>query len=731
MSTANPRRRNQHFMGYVYMIGATLLSLVGPLFILALPDTITSGSLRFEHLVQIGRLVGALTISPVQLIAMSWIKKTESYERTFDSPHIYSDLEKNELRILILEAGPPGSEISCRLLVCRHEDRLPYDALSYAWGDPTNVMLITCNDQSLRIPANLYVALQFLRHRTDDRILWVDALCINQKNKTERGHQVEKMSRIFSEANRTLVWLGNPGGRACSEAFNLLKTYNFEIMARGTFTHSGNLETSGLDFSRSRKESLLTKDWRPLVPILELPWFRRLWVIQEVVCAKRIVVLGGHERTSWDSLAKAVVELSRSGLLEGSLTEKGVRGARAVVDMDEIRNTTRQGNPPDLLSLLLQTSAAESLDIRDKVYGVLSLAGDYDPIRDGTFLKPDYFIPPQELYTKVARWCLEKANLDIVLSCATTSEQSDWPSWVPDWGNIDNSFPFSRYLDNPRHEIPWNATNVGRPCGLSTSDRVPPMVVEGNKLVLHGICVDHISELSPPFRLHHTGRPRTLEAHSSASKDNLNWLAECFEMASRTARQIEGEHERWRVSYDVKRRLGIIMTASLTGDGCIVSDLYTKWFDDYVSWLKTDYQQWIKNCQEHPERFPDIDWKWHAEDDGKAYILPENLYNESVAAIESSISMWASRRRFGITQTGRMVLVPQHTVEGDLIVLVQGCRLPYVFRSCGGDQEGMYRVVGEAFVEDMMNGDFFKFISQESKTEKTQEERIFQEFLVG
>lgn len=44
---------------------------------------------------------------------------------------------------------------------------------------------------------NLEVALQQLRHAERERILWVDALCINQENDLEKSEQVRPMGRIY------------------------------------------------------------------------------------------------------------------------------------------------------------------------------------------------------------------------------------------------------------------------------------------------------------------------------------------------------------------------------------------------------------------------------------------------------------------------------------------------------------------------------------------------------
>jgi hypothetical protein len=84
-----------------------------------------------------------------------------------------------------------------------------YEALSYVWGgfdDPPQSVYV--NGQLLHITTNLYAALLHLRDRTFERIIWVDSICINQNDKEEKSRQIQLMARIYGEANRVIVYLG-------------------------------------------------------------------------------------------------------------------------------------------------------------------------------------------------------------------------------------------------------------------------------------------------------------------------------------------------------------------------------------------------------------------------------------------------------------------------------------------------------------------------------------------
>ena len=78
-----------------------------------------------------------------------------------------------------------------------------YVALSYVWGDPNKTREIFVNGKSVQVTKNLESALRILRDKLPVRLgvrLWVDALCINQKDVKERNAQVQRMLDIYEKA---------------------------------------------------------------------------------------------------------------------------------------------------------------------------------------------------------------------------------------------------------------------------------------------------------------------------------------------------------------------------------------------------------------------------------------------------------------------------------------------------------------------------------------------------
>jgi hypothetical protein len=119
----------------------------------------------------------------------------------------FSDHDR-QIRLLTLLPGMQDELIRCNLqrVKIEHIDR--YEALSYAWGNSMFPHTISVNGLSFNIGENLFKALNHLRLPDSARVLWIDAIYINQSNISERNHQVQQMADIYSRAHQVLVWLG-------------------------------------------------------------------------------------------------------------------------------------------------------------------------------------------------------------------------------------------------------------------------------------------------------------------------------------------------------------------------------------------------------------------------------------------------------------------------------------------------------------------------------------------
>src|SRR4051812_35088652 len=121
-----------------------------------------------------------------------------NYPLNHCDPHRYRSMaysytpmaDENSIRLLHLEPGSDGTPLKASLSIHDLDRQFSYDALSYVWGTPDLNKSHSINEQELRITHNLHIILCYLRYPERVRILWIDAICINQQDGTEKGPQV-------------------------------------------------------------------------------------------------------------------------------------------------------------------------------------------------------------------------------------------------------------------------------------------------------------------------------------------------------------------------------------------------------------------------------------------------------------------------------------------------------------------------------------------------------------
>ncbi|KAH7327451.1 heterokaryon incompatibility protein-domain-containing protein [Rhexocercosporidium sp. MPI-PUGE-AT-0058] len=116
--------------------------------------------------------------------------------------------DESSIRLLYLQPGRFDDDIHLKVKVVSLDDPPPYRALSYVWGPPPHESSIFCHGKELLVSESCVAALRHLRGKYTVKILWIDAICIDQSSLEERGHQVKLMGDVYSNAQRTWIWLG-------------------------------------------------------------------------------------------------------------------------------------------------------------------------------------------------------------------------------------------------------------------------------------------------------------------------------------------------------------------------------------------------------------------------------------------------------------------------------------------------------------------------------------------
>jgi len=210
---------------------------------------------------------------------------------------LYTPIKPWQTRLLCLQPGEYGDELHAQLLVANimegdglvlkdRDERVEYLALSYYWGPRSFRRPLNVSKHDYPIPENLFCALQRVRSWSQALYIWVDAVCINQHDVDERSLQVRTMLSKFQKARQVSVWLGECCGPSATAA--------------------GSLMSHGDDGLRRQIEACCSAHAQDLVKgvveLLERPWFRRIWIRQEVWASQSLVVQCGGARLSWNLL---------------------------------------------------------------------------------------------------------------------------------------------------------------------------------------------------------------------------------------------------------------------------------------------------------------------------------------------------------------------------------------------------------------------------------------------
>lgn len=273
----------------------------------------------------------------------------------------------------------------------------------------------------LSVTKNLFDALGYLRDAVWTRTLWIDALCINQKDDAEKNTQVAMMGRIYSQASKVMVWLMKsklPGLLDDIASFSQNPERHFTEFPAWFLTLSSN-------------------DW----------WYRA-WTFQEAVLAKNLIFYTGTGSFSCEDLAEYCNSFSRhlfeplrccSAVYATASTNK-VRVSDFSLAYARIQYlvTNRQIAPSvkrSLLDLILNNRVRLATRPQDKVYAYLGLTSDVP----ADLVK--YELPLREWNLHIsAKLIQHDMSLKVVhLAARSGFNQIDMdrmarlPSWCPDW----------------------------------------------------------------------------------------------------------------------------------------------------------------------------------------------------------------------------------------------------------------------------------------------------------
>ncbi|KAK9424456.1 putative Heterokaryon incompatibility domain-containing protein [Seiridium unicorne] len=261
--------------------------------------------------------------------------------------------DADSIRLLYLRpAARNDDRIECSLRVVKLSEKPQFVALSYVWGAPAiGSHVISCNNIPTPVTENCWDALHHLqrdadcsdpgRNKDGSILMWIDAICINQRDETEKLHQIKLMGDIFSKATSVCLWLGK-GDEKSDQAISYLRVAGFQDLLdpigkhRYRITRSAYFRAFWRTFfsrylevvqilwnhpGRARevwREAIgsgvsmydQTVSGRNVLQLLGREWTTRIWTLQEAVLNENPWILCGSKRLAWRCILHDVAFMS-------------------------------------------------------------------------------------------------------------------------------------------------------------------------------------------------------------------------------------------------------------------------------------------------------------------------------------------------------------------------------------------------------------------------------------
>jgi hypothetical protein len=578
-------------------------------------------------------------------------KSQTAASKTRGNGHIYHalDCSKNEIRILKLSPGARDDPIECELIHTALDIALSYRAISYTWGGSSGKQSIILNGHGFLIGRNAFDVLQQLRSAFEPQNFWIDAICINQSDDSEKTHQVRNMRSIYSKASSVAVWLG----KSQEESYLAFR------MLRELYQLRGNKDFVIHLF----KDATLTPAFISLAHLFARDFWNRIWVVQEIAVASRCMVHCGQDSVTWDELLEVSTTLfhlqgwnyyalkTSFNTLPAEITVNlAVGPCRVVLDPAAIDSSA----PPivrlaNVVCYYQRNSCCA--DPRDKIYALLGIASAEK------VLNPYYSSSVYDVYTKfVQQVIIETENLNILCHKIPKVNNFCLQSWTPDWWSEPTSLE--------RALLP----ETGNSCSAAKGSRAKVLFIEKSKysnvLRAKGFKFDELQACG------------NAACQISSPEDLLRHFDEWRSIFSATSELDIGEYRTFFNTISLGHILEKpLVMAFISSARCTISMTPND---------KAFLKSWDNAIEKRISTINDA-----------AIGAAENI---TAGILRTTMK----GRIFFISSSGLMGMAPAEARMGDKICILLGCSTPVILRP--SDDNKYYTLIGEAYIHEYMEG---------------------------
>lgn len=519
---------------------------------------------------------------------------------------------------------------------------------------------------------NLYELLQHLRHRNFPRTLWVDGICINQNDTTERDHQVAQMRDVYTTARNVVAWLG-PKTHESILAFEAFKVWGDSAHQKHHWDTSHELCFDKRLFSQHYVSAIDA--------FMHRPWWHRVWTLQETILPRTLDLVCGNSILPFEALVQASKSFfghygdccPSAPALNASLTEHLSTILNLQIDREKY-----EYERTDLLGIAIAHCRRHCLDPKDKIYGILGLA-NANQIQS---FKIDHDQTLRQVYVNAAFGFLQyMTSLDLLSLVLpqyvifTPQQGGALPGWVPDW--VENG-KVRDFIDI--------ATRVDLLRFFDASRGLPKYVIgDGiNTISVRGTIVGQIL---------HVGDPELGQDMGSIGRIINSWRNMC------TA------HYDMSLPYLGVGKFATMQTHPPEEGSAVITDDTLQTIES-AFWLtvcssivlKNNKHVFISNVVDYTGLFASW-WRWITE---HATDMKLDVGGE-MSLLSANVLVSIRGRRFFLcdAETGLMGLAPRNAEPGDYIVVLAGGRVPYIIRPCGST----WQFIGDSYVHGIMQGE--------------------------
>ncbi|KAF1916067.1 heterokaryon incompatibility protein-domain-containing protein [Ampelomyces quisqualis] len=613
----------------------------------------------------------------------------------------YTPLKAREIRVL-----RPGNEVNAHDWILESisldAEDLDYDALSYTWGLQNETYPITCNGRSMRVHHNLYSALPFLARRTGElstRPIWIDAVCINQKDEDEKRVQIRLMNILYRRAKQVWVWLGcgTHGEQAhIGRAVTLLPHIIDESTRRKSLPKTWRTEEVATPL-----RSLHPGVWRTVTYLLRNTWYHRVWIVQEAALAAEITFLCGQHRIDYKLLEAAVQSDTLSSWKVTDANGDPVTFSRTRLDSATVfwirqlvrgESTIASLSIPDLMLrvVILLTGEHACFLPQDRIVGMLGLFDEKELSATGINFTI-YLLTHNEPYKRLWwRFFNMAFGLERMIGL---------PSWVPDFHHQAKETSQLCFLPRIEEYAPKDQHYQ--------ASRIPTTVCSGscvNRLVLPGKILDEVTFLHPLIPKRPDGVQDNGEAYTVWYANMSKWEEEIAEkvidisslnigenFAIETSFRRVSEDTYWQtlLANDYFEEVG---SFTITKEACREYRATMRQVRIWCEWKLEQLERVANGFEELP---PVID---EAVLQG---ILPET----PACDILTKLLRLEDRQIFN-SAAGRFGFVIRGAQPGDLVCVFNSATTPHVLRKVPNEGAGkVYKIIGDTYVSDLMYGE--------------------------